>query len=254
MRTALIGYTGFVGSTLARQFSFTDLYNSKNSAEIAGKTYDLIACAAAPGVKWKANQDPASDKASIDLLIAQLKQVTATECILISTVDVYPVITDVDEKTQIDETLLQPYGLHRLQLEQALKEIFPKVTIIRLPALFGEGLKKNFIFDLLHQHMLEFTHPESSFQFYNLANLWSDIQKLREKNITLMNFVTQPLQAKTIAQAALNLTLAPSSTSKPVHYDLHTKYAEVFDKKGRYLAQATDVLPQLIQFIQEHRS
>ena len=254
MRTALIGYTGFVGSTLAQQFSFTDFYNSKNSTELAGKTYDVIVCAAAPGVKWKANQDPAVDKASIDQLSDQLSKVTATECILISTVDVYPVITDVDETAVITEKLLQPYGLHRLQLEKTVKKIFPKVTVVRLPALFGDGLKKNFIYDLIHQRLLEFTHPDSAFQFYNLAHLWSDIQKMRKNNIELMNFVTEPLQAKVIAQAALALSLEPSATSKPVSYNLHTQHAAVFGKKGNYIAAAAEILPQLVQFIQEHRA
>jgi hypothetical protein len=37
MATALIGYTGFIGSNLARQFDFDDFYNSKNIDDIAGK-------------------------------------------------------------------------------------------------------------------------------------------------------------------------------------------------------------------------
>lgn len=253
MRTALIGHTGFVGSTLARQFSFTDHYNSQNITEIVGKTYDLIVCAAAPGVKWKANQEPMADKASIDHLITQLNQVTAAECVLISTVDVYPVIAGVDETTVIDQSQLQPYGLHRLQLENTLKTLFSKVTICRLPALFGEGLKKNFIYDLIQNQMLEYTHPDSTFQFYNLTHLWSDIQMLRQNSISLMNFVTEPLQAKAIAKAALDLELTPSATAKIVSYDLHTQHAAVLGGTGHYIASASTVLPELVGFIQEHR-
>jgi hypothetical protein len=65
MKSALVGHTGFVGGTLLRQRSFDDLYNSRNVEALAGKTYDLVACAAAPGVKWKANQEPEQDLASI---------------------------------------------------------------------------------------------------------------------------------------------------------------------------------------------
>ena len=52
MQSALLGHTGFVGGTLLRQHRFDDLYNSSNIEQLAGKSYDLVACAAAPGVKW----------------------------------------------------------------------------------------------------------------------------------------------------------------------------------------------------------
>ena len=42
MKSALIGYTGFVGSTLLRQRPFDEQYNSKNIREIAGQQFDLI--------------------------------------------------------------------------------------------------------------------------------------------------------------------------------------------------------------------
>ena len=64
MNSALIGYTGFVGGNLLRQFAFTDLYNSTNIETIAGRAYDLIVCAGAPGVMWKANKEPALDEQS----------------------------------------------------------------------------------------------------------------------------------------------------------------------------------------------
>jgi hypothetical protein len=44
-------------------------------------------------------------------------------------------------------------------LEEACADMFRNVHILRLPALFGQGLKKNFIFDILHP-MPSFIAPQ----------------------------------------------------------------------------------------------
>ena len=50
----LIGYTGFVGQNLdGPQYEFR--FNSKNSGELAGKSFDLLVCAGVPGHKTLAN-------------------------------------------------------------------------------------------------------------------------------------------------------------------------------------------------------
>jgi len=43
---------------------------------------------------------------------------------------------------------LPAYGRNRLQLERWVREDYPNALIVRLPALYGIGLKKNFLFDL----------------------------------------------------------------------------------------------------------
>ena len=108
--TALIGYTGFVGSNLLRQMSFKDLYHSKNIEELGGKSYDLLVCAGAPAEKWKANQDPGKDLENIRRLMDCLGRAKARKIILISTVDVYPVPCGVDEDSRIDPVLANAYG------------------------------------------------------------------------------------------------------------------------------------------------
>jgi hypothetical protein len=45
---ALIGYSGFVGSTLLKQRHFDSLFRSTNIDEIVGKTFDMVVCAGAP--------------------------------------------------------------------------------------------------------------------------------------------------------------------------------------------------------------
>ena len=43
---------------------------------------------------------------------------------------------------------LPAYGKNRLQLEHWVREDFPDALIVRLPALYGAGIRKNFLFDL----------------------------------------------------------------------------------------------------------
>src|SRR5512134_2638016 len=113
MTTALIGWSGFVGTTLLRQAPFEGLYRSTNIAEIAGRSFDVVVCAAAPAQKWIANREPAADRDVIEGLIAHLKSVTCRMFVLISTVDVFKTPVGVDEDTPVDETGLHAYGLHR---------------------------------------------------------------------------------------------------------------------------------------------
>lgn len=150
MRTALIGYTGFVGSNLDLQYDFTDRYNSKNIQDIAGQAYDLCICAGVKAQKWVANQQPEQDLADIQALIDHLSKVDIKHFVLISTIDVYPKPIDVDEDSLIDKANHHPYGLNRLYLEEWVAQHYPKHLIIRLPGLFGQNIKKNFIHDILY--------------------------------------------------------------------------------------------------------
>lgn len=251
---ALIGYTGFVGGTIASQTQFDEQYNSKNIHEIAGKEFDLIVCAGAPGKKWLANQEPQQDLLSIRNLIEHLKTAHAKQVILMSTVDIFNEISGQNEETPIDVEALQPYGKHRYMLEQAVMEHFPKVTVIRLPALFGVGLKKNFIFDLIHNRMLGYTHPDSTFQFYNMARVWEDMQRAVAADLKLVTFATEPIRAGDIAEKALNITITPDEGAKPVHYDIKSVYADVFGGKNGYLYTKEQIMPEVLDLITSERA
>ena len=48
----------------------------------------------------------------------------------------------------MDSENLPAYGKNRLQLERWVRQDHPDALIVRLPALYGKGLKKNFLYDL----------------------------------------------------------------------------------------------------------
>lgn len=148
--SALIGHTGFVGSTLLRERAFSDTYNSQNIAAIAGREFDAVICAGAPANMWMANQNPANDEANLLAISSILSSVKAKRFILISTIAVFDDLAAGYDEFHARYEIGQAYGRNRRAFEEKLQEHFPNIHILRLPALFGKGLKKNFIFDILN--------------------------------------------------------------------------------------------------------
>ncbi len=249
MRTALIGFTGFVGATLLRQTTFDDCYNSKNIKAIAGRQYDLVVCAGAPAVKWQANQQPQEDWANLQRLITALQQVAVESFLLISTVDVYDPPVQVNEDTVIEPDKIHPYGKHRFLLEQFVQQQFAQPQIVRLPGLFGNGLKKNFIYDLMHLNCLPLTHRDSVFQFYDLAQLWEHLSIIRKSAIPLLNFATEPLSAREIAAFCFGMEFQNETERSPVRYDMHTKYAALFGRESIYIHSKEEMLTAIRRFV-----
>src|SRR5277367_2318455 len=161
----LIGYTGFVGGNLVNRHNFSGLYRSSNIEEIRGQQYDLLICAAPSAAKWRANQEPELDRAAIDRLADNIAQARAARAILLSTVDVYPTPVDVDESFDCSSLKNHAYGENRLHLEARMREMFRELYVVRLSGLFGLGLKKNVIFDLIHNNCLAAVNPLSVFQY-----------------------------------------------------------------------------------------
>lgn len=151
MKTALVGYTGFVGSNLAASFHFDGLYNSKNVRDAYQTTPDFLVYAGVRAEKFLANANPEQDHEMMQTALDNIKAINSKKLVLISTVDVYKDPCEVDENTIIDTSALQPYGANRYYLECQVRELYPQATIVRLPALFGIGLKKNFIYDYIHR-------------------------------------------------------------------------------------------------------
>lgn len=151
MASALIGSTGFVGANLLAATTFDELYHSRNIHSIKGKSFSTVVCAGIPASMWMANHHPDQDLAQINSLLDILATITAKHFVLISSIAVYQQpVRGFDENSATFEQSLA-YGHHRWQAEKRIQTLFAQSHIIRLPALFGIGLKKNFLFDLLNQ-------------------------------------------------------------------------------------------------------
>src|SRR3954465_266566 len=97
----LIGHTGFVGSNLVRQTRFDATFNSSNIESIAGQEFELLVVSGVRAEKWIANANPEQARARSERLFTALKDVKATQLVLISTVDVFLSPVEVDESTPV---------------------------------------------------------------------------------------------------------------------------------------------------------
>ncbi|MCU7495753.1 MAG: NAD(P)-dependent oxidoreductase [Ignavibacteria bacterium] len=234
MKNALIGYSGYVGSSLLRQHVFENLYRSSNIGEITSKAFDLVVCAAAPAKKWIANKEPGEDLKNIENLISHLATIDCGKFILISTVDVFNDPHGVSEKTGVKEEGLHPYGLHRRMLEKFVEEHFKDYLIIRLPGLVGPGLRKNVIFDFRNGNNLHAIDSRGLFQFYPMVNLWADIKLAIESKLKLLHLTAEPLGVSEIAEACFGMSFHQLAAGTPARYDFRSDYAGLFGGKGFY--------------------
>lgn len=242
MSNALIGYSGFVGSTLFKQTSFESLYRSTDISSIQGKSFDMIVCAGASAQKWTANLEPATDWEKIAGLIEHLRTVKCRKFVLISTVDVFKSPVDVDEDTVVDKSGLNAYGLHRRILEEFVEEHFSNHLIVRLPGLIGPGLRKNTIFDFLNNNNLHLIDSRAKFQFYPMVNLWYDIQAALNAELKLIHLTAEPLIMKDLLQKGFGKAFSNFCTNQPAYYDIRTRHAQTFGLHTLYQYEAHEVI------------
>jgi nucleoside-diphosphate-sugar epimerase len=195
----LLGYTGLVGSYILRYVKIDNMYNSKNINEVRDMDIDNLYIACIPAVKWYANKYPERDLEIINDIQDIIKTIKVkNRVILISTIDVYgQTNSGMDEETlQIQNN--HPYGKHRYMFEEFIKMQFNNYYIIRLPALFGTGLKKNIIYDLLNNNNVNQISKNTYFQWYNLEWLVNDIEICIKNNIRVCNLFTRPINTNDI--------------------------------------------------------
>ncbi len=250
--SALIGYTGFVGSNLARQRTFDERFNSANIETISDRNFDLIVCAGAPAEKWKANKDPDADLANIDRLLRALEDVDAQKFVLISTVDVFANPVGVDEDSPAPLSGLHAYGRNRRMLEEVIASRFDTL-VVRLPGLYGTGLKKNVIYDFLHDNGTEKIDSRGVFQFYGLDRLWRDIEVALGAELPLVHLATEPVSVADVVRAAFDIEFSNEVAPSPARYDVRTRYAELFGGTAPYLESRDQVLAGIKNFVQVQR-
>jgi|SRR5690349_9221470 nucleoside-diphosphate-sugar epimerase len=250
---ALIGYTGFVGGNLLRQRPFDALFNSKNIEEIVGRSFDLVVCSGARAEKWKANAEPERDRDEIERLMRALMQVSAQKLVLISTVDVFLNPVDVDEESPVATAGLHAYGRHRRLLEEMVGSRFDAL-IVRLPALYGHGLKKNVIYDFLHDNDVRKIDSRGVFQFYNIDRLWSDIRVALDNDLELVHLATEPVSVADVARGGFGLEFTNEVAATPARYDVRTRHASLFGGSGNYIETKAQQLAGIAEFVARERA
>ncbi len=252
---ALIGHTGFVGGTLDRSgWEFGARFNSSNIDEARGRHFTTVVCAGVSAVKWKANKEPEADWAGIQRLIDVLDTVTTDRFILVSTVDIYPDPIGVTEDDSPARGSGQPYGRHRLELEHYVAGRFPVHHVVRLPALFGQGLKKNAIFDLLTGNMVDKISPNGVFQWYPMIRFADDVRRIVAAGLPLLNIAVAPLRMGDIATRLFPGVAIGPADMPAGRYDMRTRHAAVLGGSGPYHIDADGALAALADYVASVRA
>lgn len=150
MKTAIVGYTGFVGSNLCMQHHFDACYNSKNICEAFGTAPDLLVYAGIKAEMFLANKFPEKDLEIIEEAMENIRRISPKRVVLISTIAVYDCTYGVDEDTSINKEASTAYGRNRRILEEWVEYHFEHHLIVRLPGIYGVNMKKNFLYDMIN--------------------------------------------------------------------------------------------------------
>lgn len=304
---ALVGCTGFVGSNLYSQTDFDGAYNSKNISDAFGTSPDLLVYAGVRAEMFLANNFPEKDFAQIQNAAENIKKINPKFLVLISTVSVYGENARGDENTEIDESRLSAYGKNRLYLEKWAESNWKNRLIVRLPAIYGKNLKKNFIYDYIHVipallkyekfnelcklnldlknfyerqengfykcknlsederrnlvaffncagfSALNFTDSRSRYQFYNLKNLWSHIEKSISSGIKKINLATEPLQVSELYEFLSGKEFKNELAKPPFNYNLTSVHAQKFGGQNGYLFTKEQVMEDIKKFVKEEK-
>lgn len=308
MRDALVGCTGFVGSNLADQHNFSGCYHSTNIESAYGTEPDLLVYAGIRAEMFLANQNPENDYRLILQAMKNIEKIAPKRIVLISTVAVYSSVEKVNEDSQIQSSDGTTYGKNRLLLEQWVAENYPTCLIVRLPAIYGKNLKKNFLYDYIHRipallkqskyeelaiiepeikqfytpqengfykcrtltddermylkgvfaklkfSALNFTDSRSSYQFYPLNRLWTDICVALQANIRYINLVTPPVSVSEVYEMLEGRHFKNELNGVPFAYDIHTKYAELYNSSVRhYIMSKKEELSAVREFILSYK-
>lgn len=252
MSRMLIGYTGFVGSNLTQQMEFDHLVNSKNIAVFAGKVVDELFISAGDARKWLANKEPENDLKHINKLFCDVSKIKTKKVVLFSTVDVY------ENKNGVYEGCFkvanEPYGKHRWEFEQLVLAHFPQVKVVRLPGLFGSGLKKNIIFDIIGGKSINGFNPHSAFQWFHLDELKSVLDYCENNEIDELNVTAEPVTVAELCNS-VNIDLALLDENAPlVKYNICSKHACKYSGQNNYLYAKQESLGQIAKYIIKSRS
>ena len=148
-----------------------------------------------------ANADPEADLAVMRAARENIRQIAPKRLVLISSIAVLADSRGVYEDSPAQDTEALPaYGKNRLQLERWVREDFPDALIVRLPALYGAGIRKNFLFDL-HTITPAMLRPEKYSELAAKSPLVKSAYTLADNGFYKLNGTADPAALRTFFAA-----------------------------------------------------
>lgn len=96
---------------------------------------------------------------------------------------------------------------------------------------------------------LNFTDSRSIYQFYNLKNLWNDIQIALDKGITLWHSATEPVSAGELYEYLTGKKFLNELAATPVEYNCKTMWDKLFGGNNGYISSKENVLKDIKEFV-----
>lgn len=241
MTVFILGGAGFVGSAFARlcRRDGIDHYivELENYDEFRGKECDLLINAAGNSKKYLAAENPPEDfRYSLLALLETFFDFRFRSYVYISSIDVYPDHTDPTcnrEDAEIEIENLSHYGFHKYLGECMVRHYLSRWLIVRLGGVLGPGLKKNPVFDLLHDIPLRVSE-ESSYQYIatdTVAALVLELARLERWNEVFNLCGTGTVEIREIRKwLGKPLRYHGDSSPSPEHYEVNNdKLKDLFD-------------------------
>lgn len=172
MKVFILGGKGFIGSTFVRfcekeEFDY-DCIDLGNYESFKGRDCDILINVAGNSKKYLSNERPVEDfRFSLEALISSFFDFSFGKYIYFSSIDLY---TDHEDPAQNREDLpidigkISNYGFHKYLGEEMVMHYLSDWLIIRLGGVLGPGLKKNPVFDLIHDIPLR-VDEDSEYQY-----------------------------------------------------------------------------------------
>lgn len=125
--------------------------------------------------------------------------------------------------------------------------------VVRLPALYGRGLKKNVIYDFLNDNDVHKIDSRGVFQFYDVHRLWPDIEVGLANELSLTHLATEPVSVADVARAGFGLEFTNEVAQQPARYDMRSKHAALFGGTGPYVESRVTELAGIAEFVARER-
>lgn len=184
----LIGYTGFIGSSLNQEQYHLKL-NSKNWDSISEPIEaDRLVIAAPSGVKYLANKDPLTD---LDNCLSLARNIikyfkSIKTMVIISSNDTLNPTTD--------------YGQNRLYFNTLMEKVCEKLNtdlyIMYLGMTFGSKARKGMVYDFMHGNFDYY--KGGTYQLYPVRHLNQDIQHCIDSGIHKAMLSSVPIKTSEI--------------------------------------------------------
>lgn len=127
-------------------------------------------------------------------------------------------------------------------------------SFYKLKNLTDEERKKlRDFFEAYNFNALYFTDSRNDYQFYNLANLWKDIQVVLKNNIKLLNITTEPINTSDLYKYVTGKDFVNVTANNPVIYNIESIFAKKYYNHDKYLYLKEGILKEIKEFIMESR-